>query len=106
MSPDRIIENSKRKKTFEINAEKQRKVKRSFSQMLRAIRTVNRVLHRKVSYLPRKTVTDYWYDLPIEQNTVLLCGLGRNVNGSLKYLLDVLNKDERFSGYRIFVRTT
>ncbi len=93
-------------KKYVIDAAKERKVKKDFARLLRVIRTVNRLLHRKVSYLPRRTVTDYWYDMPIEPNTVLLCGLGRNVNGSLKYLLDVLNKDERFEGYRIYVRTT
>lgn len=56
--------------------------------------------------LARKTVTDHYYDAPIQDRTVALVGLGKNVRGSMQYILNELNHSERFEGFKIYVRTS
>ena len=96
MSIGNLSKSLGRKKSFRIDPERYALLKNRWKRYFR---------HHDIS-LSRRSVIDHLYELPIEPNTVLLCGLGRNVNGSLRYLLDVLNHDSRFEGYRIFVRTT
>ena len=54
----------------------------------------------------KRDINDFYYEYPVEDKTVLLSGLGRNVNGSLRYILNELNYNDDFDGYRIYVRTT
>lgn len=54
----------------------------------------------------RKTVMDHYYDAPIQDKTVALVGLGKNVRGSMQYILNELNSSDRFEGFKIYVRTS
>lgn len=69
----------------------------------RLIERVLRFYHVKPG---KRDVNDFYYEYPVEEKTVLLSGLGRNINGSLRYILNELNHDPAFEGYRIYVRTT
>ena len=53
----------------------------------------------------QQTAINFYYKCPVEKNTVLVFGLGTHVRGSMQYVLDELNHDEKFEGYRIYVRT-
>ena len=53
-----------------------------------------------------KTVADRYYDEKIEPKTVALVGLGKNVRGSMQYILNELNANPCFEGYRVYVRTS
>ncbi len=52
----------------------------------------------------KPSVADYYYDLPIEEKTVVMLGLAHSVRGNLQYILNELNYSDEFEGYRIFVR--
>lgn len=52
-----------------------------------------------------KTVTDHYLESDVEDKTIMLVGLGSSVRGNLFYLLKELNESNRFTGYRIYVRT-
>lgn len=51
-----------------------------------------------------RTVTDYYFENDVEENTIMLVGLGSSVRGNLFYLLEELNSSERFEDYRIYVK--
>ena len=53
-----------------------------------------------------RTVTDYYFENDVEENAIMLVGLGSSVRGNLFYLLEELNSSERFEGYRIYVKTS
>ena len=84
------------KKSFQLNRNRYEALKKQYTK----------IIHRSGLKKDRRSVIDHYYDLPVQEKTVLLCGLGRNINGSLKYLLDELNHSSRFEGFRIYVRTT
>jgi CDP-glycerol glycerophosphotransferase (TagB/SpsB family) len=50
-------------------------------------------------------ISDYYYDHPLNEKMILLLGLGKNVRGSMQYILNELNASPRFEGYQVFVRT-
>ncbi|MBO4863755.1 MAG: CDP-glycerol glycerophosphotransferase family protein [Eubacterium sp.] len=52
-----------------------------------------------------KTVIDHYYDEKINENAIVLQGLGVSVRGSMQYILNELNYDKRFANYKIYVRT-
>ena len=54
----------------------------------------------------KKTVADYYYDEPILEKTVALVGLGKSVRGNMQYILNELNYNEKFEGFKIYVRTS
>lgn len=53
-----------------------------------------------------KTVADRYFDEAIQPKTVALVGLGKNVRGSMQYILNELNSNTCFDGYRVYVRTS
>ena len=72
------------------------KLKKKYTQML-----------RKMNIKPAgKSVIDHYYDLPLDDHSILLSGLGRDVSGNLEYILDELNSNDDFSDFHIYVRTT
>ncbi|MCD7956830.1 MAG: CDP-glycerol glycerophosphotransferase family protein [Lachnospiraceae bacterium] len=52
------------------------------------------------------TVNDFYYGEKLRDRTVLLVGLGKNVRGSMQYILNELNSSEAFVGFHIYVRTS
>ncbi len=53
-----------------------------------------------------KTEPDFYFDYPVQDNTVLISGLGRSVRGSMQYLLNELNSNDAFEGYKVYVRVS
>ncbi|MBP3233805.1 MAG: CDP-glycerol glycerophosphotransferase family protein [Eubacterium sp.] len=52
-----------------------------------------------------KSIIDSFYNVKVIDKTVLIQGLGLNVRGSIQYILNELNYDEKFKDYKIYVRT-
>ena len=52
-----------------------------------------------------KTIMDQYYTRQLNENQVLLLGLGHNVRGNLMYILDELNHNACYSHLEIYVRT-
>ena len=52
----------------------------------------------------KKNIVSHCYDLPIDEKSILILGLGKNVRGNMQYILDVLNKSPDFEGYTCYVR--
>lgn len=55
--------------------------------------------------LPSPSPNDHYYDCEIDENTILVVGLGVNVRGNMQYILNELNTNERYKHFKIFVRT-
>lgn len=53
----------------------------------------------------KRTVTDYYYDSKIVPGRVVLMGLGKNVRGSMQYILNELNHNDAFKYFHIYVKT-
>lgn len=53
----------------------------------------------------KRTVTDYYYDSKIVPGRVVLMGLGKNVRGSMQYILNELNHNNAFKDFHIYVKT-
>lgn len=53
----------------------------------------------------KRTVTDYYYDSKIVLGRVVLMGLGKNVRGSMQYILNELNHNDAFKDFHIYVKT-
>lgn len=53
----------------------------------------------------KRTVTDYYYDSKIVPGQVVLMGLGKNVRGSMQYILNELNHNDAFKDFHIYVKT-
>lgn len=53
----------------------------------------------------KRTVTDYYYDSKIVPRRVVLMGLGKNVRGSMQYILNELNYNDAFKDFHIYVKT-
>lgn len=53
----------------------------------------------------KRTVTDYYYDSKIVPGRVVLMGLGKNVRGSMQYILNELNHNDAFKDFHIYVKT-
>lgn len=53
----------------------------------------------------KRTVTDYYYDSKIVPGRVVLMGLGKNVRGSMQYILNELNHNDVFKDFHIYVKT-
>lgn len=53
----------------------------------------------------KRTVTDYYYDSKIVPRRVVLMGLGKNVRGSMQYILNELNHNDAFKDFHIYVKT-
>lgn len=53
----------------------------------------------------KRTVTDYYYDSKIVPGRVVLMGLGKNVRGSMQYILNELNLNDAFKDFHIYVKT-
>lgn len=56
--------------------------------------------------IEKETIADYYYDCPLDENSILIFGLGGNVRGSMQYILNELNYNEDYANFSIFVRTT
>ena len=52
-----------------------------------------------------KSVNDNYYNKKIDKNSILICGLGVNVRGNMQYILNELNHNDKYSKYKIYVRT-
>ena len=53
----------------------------------------------------KRTVPDYYYDSKIVPGRVVLMGLGKNVRGSMQYILNELNHNDAFKDFHIYVKT-
>lgn len=53
----------------------------------------------------KRTVTDYYYDSKIVLGRVVLMGLGKNVRGSMQYILNELNHNDAFKDFHIYIKT-
>lgn len=53
----------------------------------------------------KRTVTDYYYDSKIVPGRVVLMGLGKNIRGSMQYILNELNHNDAFKDFHIYVKT-
>lgn len=53
----------------------------------------------------KRTVTDYYYDSKIVPGRVVLMGLGKNVRGSMQYILNELNHNDAFKDFHIYIKT-
>ncbi|MCR5418062.1 MAG: CDP-glycerol glycerophosphotransferase family protein [Lachnospiraceae bacterium] len=82
--------------SFQVSWEEGRKLRRRY--MPYVLRTV---LRRR-----KKSVIDHFYDEKIHEKTILIRALGVSVRGNMQYVLNVLNSDDRFKGYKIYVRTS
>lgn len=56
--------------------------------------------------LPAMTINDHYFNEDLDEKMVLLLGLGKNVRGSMQYILNELNYDPYFKGYVVYVRTS
>jgi CDP-glycerol glycerophosphotransferase (TagB/SpsB family) len=65
----------------------------------------SQILSENGTKLPGKSINDYFFSEKIRPKTVLMVGLGKNVRGNLQYILNELNHNEAFDGFRIYVRT-
>lgn len=70
-----------------------------------AVIEADRILEKHNTMPQPNTTTDNYYNQRVREGTILLLGLGKNVNGNLTYILNELNRDPYFTGYRIYVRT-
>lgn len=52
-----------------------------------------------------KNAFDYYYE-PLDEKSILISGLGLNVRGNMQYILDELNTNKAFEGYKVYVRTS
>jgi CDP-glycerol glycerophosphotransferase (TagB/SpsB family) len=53
----------------------------------------------------QKSLSDFYYEEPLNEHRIGLLGLGKNVRGNMQYILNELNASPRFEGYEIYVRT-
>ncbi len=82
--------------SFQINPEEARRLRRQY--LPRVIKTI--VKNRKWS------IIDHFYDRKIDEKSILIRALGVSVRGNAQYVLNILNHDDRFKGYKIYVRTS
>lgn len=52
-----------------------------------------------------RNAVDYYLDEELQENHIVLLGLGHHVKGNLMYILDELNHNPRYERFRIIVRT-
>lgn len=55
--------------------------------------------------IPKRSVNDNYFSRKLEENSILICGLGVNVRGNMQYILNELNHNDRYAEYKIYVRT-
>lgn len=55
--------------------------------------------------MPKRSVNDNYYTRKLEENSILVCGLGVNVRGNMQYVLNELNHNDRYANFKIYVRT-
>lgn len=54
----------------------------------------------------KATIADSFFDEAVKDKTVLMVGLGKNVRGSLQYILNELNHNPQYEGFSVYVRTS
>ncbi len=52
------------------------------------------------------TVSDDYFNKPINQKAVVILGLGKNVRGSTQYILNELNHNSAYEGFKVYIRTS
>ena len=82
-------------KAYEFRPEKRKLVKKVYAGFLKLCRVKR----------GKKTAVDFYFDTPLEERSILISGLGRNVRGNMQYLLKELNTNDDFKDYKIYVRT-
>ncbi len=55
--------------------------------------------------MTKSSANDSFYNQNLDEKAVLLLGLGKNVRGSMQYILNELNYSPEFDGFEIYVRT-
>lgn len=68
-------------------------------------KALQKSLKKRHVYNNKKTTVDYYLEEPLQENYVLLLGLGHGVRGNLFYILDELNHNDRYAHLEIYVRT-
>ena len=53
----------------------------------------------------KASIEDYYYNNEIDEKSVIVLGLGRNVRGNMQYILNELNYLEDFKDFKIYIRT-
>lgn len=64
------------------------------------------LLKEKKVKMPGLTINDHYFNEALDEKMILLLGLGKNVRGSMQYILNELNYDPYFKGYVVYVRTS
>ena len=68
------------------------------------INAIRNVLGKIIS--GRNAIVDYYYDSEIDENSILISGLGTSVRGSMQYVLNELNYNDKYARFKIYVRTS
>jgi CDP-glycerol glycerophosphotransferase (TagB/SpsB family) len=63
------------------------------------------ILGEKAVKVGQKSLSDFYYDYPLNEHRIGLLGLGKSVRGNMQYILNELNASPRFEGFEIYVRT-
>ena len=71
----------------------------------RLVKTPYGAMVKILSGRAEKTGSDHFFEQPIMKNTVMLLGLGHNVRGNMHYILNELNSDPKYEGYKVYVRS-
>lgn len=64
------------------------------------------LLKEKKAKVPSLTINDHYFNETLDEKMIVLLGLGKNVRGSMQYILNELNYDPYFKGYVVYVRTS
>lgn len=59
----------------------------------------------EVDDLSPLSINDYYFDEKLDENSILVVGLGVNVRGNMQYVLNELNTNPKYEKFKIYVRT-
>ncbi|MBO4336568.1 MAG: CDP-glycerol glycerophosphotransferase family protein [Lachnospiraceae bacterium] len=89
-----------------VNVSEEKNIDIDFSEREQKLEAAKKLVTEKGAVSRGESINDFYFNLPLKDKTVLMIGLGKNVRGNLKYLLDVMNTSDKFEGFEIFVRTS
>ena len=79
---------------------------KSFIRERKKIKKEYQLLAEKYNIEPAKIgVNDNFFDRKLDEKSILICGLGVNVRGNMQYILNELNHNKKYDGFKIYVRT-
>ncbi len=80
-------------KSFQIDIDARKKMEKQYAYLLEDKKD------------PGRTSADFYYDTKVDENSILVVGLGTGVRGSMQYILNELNHNDRYANFKIYVRT-